>query len=71
VPPADPAALAAAVAELLTDPARRLEMGALGREHCLRRFDIDTTVAELENIYRLALRASKRAAEPMSIRTTP
>jgi len=60
VPPADPAALAAAVTELLTDPARRLEMGTLGREHCLRRFNIDTTVAELENIYRLALRASKR-----------
>jgi glycosyltransferase involved in cell wall biosynthesis len=71
VPPADPAALAAAVTELLTDPARRLEMGTLGREHCLRRFDIDTTVGQLENIYRRALRASKRAAEPMPIRTTP
>jgi hypothetical protein len=46
-------------------------MGTLGREHCLRRFDIDTTVGQLENIYRRALRASKRAAEPMPIRTTP
>jgi glycosyltransferase involved in cell wall biosynthesis len=61
VPPADPAALAAAVTELLTDPARRLEMGTLGREHCLRRFDIDTTVAQLAGLYRAALRKSKRA----------
>jgi glycosyltransferase involved in cell wall biosynthesis len=61
VPPADPAALAAAVAELLTDPARRLEMGALGREHCLRRFDIDTTVAQVAGLYRAELRKSKRA----------
>jgi len=61
VPPADPAALAAGVTELLTNPALRLEMGSRGRERCLRRFDIDTTVAELENIYRLALHTSKRA----------
>jgi glycosyltransferase involved in cell wall biosynthesis len=61
IPPADPAALAAAVTKLLTDPALRLEMGTQGRERCLRRFDIDTTVAELENTYRLALHASKRA----------
>jgi hypothetical protein len=36
-------------------------MGTLGREHCLRRFDIDTTVAQLAGLYRAALRKSKRA----------
>jgi len=61
VPPANPAALAAAVTELLADPARRLAMGSRGREHCLRRFDIDATVAQVEDIYADALRGSTRA----------
>src|SRR6266536_2481997 len=65
VPPADPAALAAAVTELLTDPARRLEMGTLGREHCLRRFNIDTTVAQVADLYRAELRKSKRAGRAL------
>jgi len=63
VPPANPAALAAAVTELLTDPARRQEMGSRGREHCLRRFDIDATVAQVESLYRAGLRRSKRARQ--------
>jgi glycosyltransferase involved in cell wall biosynthesis len=70
VPPADPAALAAAVTELLTDPAQRLEMGSRGREHCLHRFDIDNTVAGVENIYRLALRAPSRARRTTRGRST-
>ena len=60
VPPADPAALAAAVTKLLTHPALRLEMGIRGREHCLRLYDMGTIVPDLENSYRMALRASKR-----------
>ena len=55
VPPGDPSALAAAVTELLADPGRRREMGRLGRARCLRQFDISTTVASLEAIYRQAL----------------
>jgi glycosyltransferase involved in cell wall biosynthesis len=55
VPPRDPAALAAAVAELLGNPARRQEMGHRGRDHCLRQFDIDTTVAGVDALYREAL----------------
>ena len=52
VPPGDPAALAAAVTELLADPGKRREMGRLGRARCLRQFDIAVTVAKLETLYR-------------------
>ncbi len=60
IPPGDPAALAAAVTELLTDPVRRLGMGKRGRDHCLRRFDINSTIAELEVLYRSGIRDLKR-----------
>jgi glycosyltransferase involved in cell wall biosynthesis len=39
VPPADPAALARALASLIADPAGRARMGAAGREVVARRFD--------------------------------
>jgi glycosyltransferase involved in cell wall biosynthesis len=55
VPPAEPVALASAVTRLLSDPARRREMGRLGRARCLRRFDVDTTVAQLDGLYRSVL----------------
>ena len=60
VPPGDPAALAAAVATLIADPAMRQEMGRRGRQECLRRFDINTTTAQVEALYRVALRGLKR-----------
>jgi glycosyltransferase involved in cell wall biosynthesis len=60
VPPADPAALAAAVTELLGDPARRQELGSRGRDHCLRTFDINATAAGVEALYRSGL-SRKRA----------
>jgi glycosyltransferase involved in cell wall biosynthesis len=60
VPPGDPAALAAAVTELLADPARRHEMGRRGRQRCLRQFDIRATVTQLEALYRQALDELKR-----------
>jgi glycosyltransferase involved in cell wall biosynthesis len=60
VPPADPAALAAAVTELLGDPARRQELGSRGRDHCLRTFDINATAAGVETLYRRGL-SRKRA----------
>jgi glycosyltransferase involved in cell wall biosynthesis len=55
VPPGDPTALAAAVATLVADPARREQMGRLGRAECLRRFDIGSTVSEVEAVYLRAL----------------
>jgi glycosyltransferase involved in cell wall biosynthesis len=60
VPPADPAALAAAVTELLGDPARRRELGSRGRDHCLRTFDINATAAGVEALYLRGL-SRKRA----------
>ena len=57
VPPGDPATLAAAVTSLLTDPLRRQAMGSLGRQRCLRQFDIAATVAQVEGLYLDALRA--------------
>jgi glycosyltransferase involved in cell wall biosynthesis len=55
VPPGDPAALADAVAELIADPPRREEMGRQGRDHCLRRFDVNATAAEVQALYLEAL----------------
>src|ERR1700722_6520288 len=55
VPPRDPAALAKAVAELLADPLRRVEMGRQGRDHCLRRFDMKVTAAQVQALYLEAL----------------
>lgn len=59
VPPADHAALAVAVTELLADPRRRHEMGRRGRDHCLRQFDIGATVASVEAVYLRALHDSE------------
>ena len=50
VPPADPAALAAALVGLLGDPARRLEMGKRGRADVERRFNKDAVNHVMEEI---------------------
>lgn len=59
-PPGDRAALADAVVRLLADPDLRQEMGQVGRERCLRRFDVKETVAGVEETYRTALRMTSR-----------
>ncbi len=51
VPPREPAALAAALAELLRDPQRARAMGERGRERRLAEFDIDVIVGRLEDLY--------------------
>jgi glycosyltransferase involved in cell wall biosynthesis len=56
VPPGDPAALADAVATLIADPALRDQMGRRGRAECLDRFDINTTVSQVEALYLQSLR---------------
>jgi glycosyltransferase involved in cell wall biosynthesis len=57
VPPGDAAALAGAVISLLADPAWRAGLGRLGRERCLRQFDIAATIAQVEALYRAGMRA--------------
>ncbi len=51
VPAGDAGALATAVTSLLGDPLRRRAMGQLGRERCLRQFDVRATVAQVEKLY--------------------
>lgn len=51
VPPKDPAALAAALEPLLTDPDRRRRMGAAGRERVISFFSADVTAGEVSALY--------------------
>jgi glycosyltransferase involved in cell wall biosynthesis len=52
VPPRDAAALASALARLMSDPDLRSHMGAVGRERALARFGIDIMLDRMENIFR-------------------
>jgi glycosyltransferase involved in cell wall biosynthesis len=63
VPPADAAALAAALAELLDDEGRRREMGAQSRRLVERDFSWDAVAARTVDVYRRAIerRVTKRA----------
>jgi D-inositol-3-phosphate glycosyltransferase len=51
VPPRDPEALAAALRELLADPARRGEYGRAGRRRAQRRFGWDRIAASTRAVY--------------------
>jgi L-malate glycosyltransferase len=55
VPFGDPLALAAAVQELLEDPARRAAMGAAARHAARTRFSAETIVPQYEAVYRRAI----------------
>ncbi|GAC1304660.1 MAG: glycosyltransferase family 1 protein [Vulcanimicrobiaceae bacterium] len=58
VPPRDPRALAAALRELLADPAMRARLGAAGRARIEGRFTWDRIAAESLKVYRGIGRAS-------------
>jgi glycosyltransferase involved in cell wall biosynthesis len=64
VPPGDPVALAAALAQLLSEPALGREMGARGRERVAARFRWEHVAERLEQALALA------AAPPGSRRTS-
>jgi len=51
VPPADPAALAAAIARLLEDPAKRAELGALARQRILDKFNWQLAAKRTADVY--------------------
>ncbi len=52
VPPKDPSALARAILELLSHPARARAMGLKGRERVSsERFQLGTYIARIENLY--------------------
>ncbi|MGH2356740.1 MAG: glycosyltransferase family 4 protein, partial [Candidatus Limnocylindria bacterium] len=51
VPPADPAALAAAVVSLLTDASLRTRLGEAGRRTVEERFSIGAMVRQVESVY--------------------
>jgi len=61
VPPGDAGALARALAELATWPARRREMGALARQRVEAAYRIETTVAQTETLYDELLTSQVRA----------
>jgi glycosyltransferase involved in cell wall biosynthesis len=64
VPSNDPGALAAAVAELIADPARRRSMGLAGRQMVIERHSSDRMVSELKDIYGRLLERASLKAEP-------
>lgn len=55
VPPADPAALAAAIAQLLDDPAKRAEYGAMARKRILERFNWQGAAKRTVDVYNEAI----------------
>jgi glycosyltransferase involved in cell wall biosynthesis len=60
VPPRNPPALAAAIAELLADPARAARMGSAARERVLRLFRWERAAAELVDVFEEVARAAHR-----------
>jgi len=58
VPPEDPPALAKAIADLLSDPARSEAMGAAGRAIVAKKFSLDAMMDSISSLYRKVLAGS-------------
>jgi glycosyltransferase involved in cell wall biosynthesis len=65
VPPGDAAALQAALARLVADPALRERLGAAGQAHVRAHFTLDQMVRQVEHLYD-ALAGRKLRARPTS-----
>jgi glycosyltransferase involved in cell wall biosynthesis len=63
----EPATLAARLAELAADPARRAEMGAEGRQRVVERYSVDRLVNDVDELYRQLLDDSKRGQTPPGV----
>ncbi len=64
VPPADPAALADAIVELVADPARAAQLGEAGRRRALEHFTIERCVERTELVYRELLARADGGRSP-------
>jgi len=62
VPPANPAALALAITQLLADESTRREMGQRGRARVLAEFTADKTLSRVEEVYLEVLREKEQEA---------
>jgi glycosyltransferase involved in cell wall biosynthesis len=60
VPPGDPAALATALAELMTEPRRSMTMGQQARDVAERQFSLQAMVARYQAVYDRQLRLARR-----------
>ncbi|MCC3275536.1 glycosyltransferase [Arthrobacter sp. zg-Y40] len=71
VPPRDPAALAAALGELLQNPGYARRLGTAGRQRASARYSWDRVAQETEKAYQLALRGVPRGqARPARLQPT-
>jgi rhamnosyl/mannosyltransferase len=61
VPPNDPAALGAAIAQLLADRALAQRLGAAGRRRAATEYDLQSFVKRIEDVYEQAVRAAETA----------
>jgi sugar transferase (PEP-CTERM/EpsH1 system associated) len=62
VPPADPAAMAAAIVRLAIQPDRAAAMGRAGRAEAQARFSLEAMVSAYQNVYARELRAAQPSA---------
>jgi glycosyltransferase involved in cell wall biosynthesis len=58
IPPCDPGAIAAAMAALVADPARREALGRAGRARASQMFEAETMVEAVEGVYQDVLARS-------------
>jgi glycosyltransferase involved in cell wall biosynthesis len=61
VPPEDPAALAAELSALLTDPARARAIAEAGRQEARDRYDWSAVAAQVRDVYGDAVERSRAA----------
>lgn len=68
VPPNDPAALAAAISQLLADRELSQRLGAAGRRRAMADYDLEDFVKRIEEVYDQAVRAARSPkSEPVGV----